>query len=282
MTTVIGVHGAGCYAGSHPDEAVVAARSAEWTEALAAGLGRTPSTLDLRYVYYAPVLRQGRPAAQSGDPDIALDHLDAVSTELAAQWIDALDLPEATPQGRLTAPLRHLAQVVATKFDLDGKATKRFVATFFPDVAAYVAGPDDSIRQQVRTQVADAIADSGARVVIAHSLGTVVAYEALHARPDLEIDLLLTLGSPLALPHAVFHRLDPAPVDGVGRKPPNVRRWVSIADAGDPITILRPLRKYFPDVDLDPPSESISLFDFHRAVRYLRCAATATTIDPYL
>ena len=35
---------------------------------------------------------------------------------------------------------------------------------------------------------------------MAHSLGTVVAYEALHAHPGLHVYLLVTLGSPLALP----------------------------------------------------------------------------------
>ena len=36
--------------------------------------------------------------------------------------------------------------------------------------------------------------------VMAHFLGTVVAYEALHAHPDLHVYLLVTPGSPLALP----------------------------------------------------------------------------------
>ena len=35
---------------------------------------------------------------------------------------------------------------------------------------------------------------------MAHFLGTAVAYEALHAHPDLHVYLLVTLGSPLALP----------------------------------------------------------------------------------
>ncbi len=34
---------------------------------------------------------------------------------------------------------------------------------------------------------------------MAHFLGTVLAYEALHAHPDLHVYLLVTLGSPLAL-----------------------------------------------------------------------------------
>ncbi len=35
---------------------------------------------------------------------------------------------------------------------------------------------------------------------MAHVLGTVVAYEALHAHPDLHVYLLVNLGSPLVLP----------------------------------------------------------------------------------
>ena len=34
---------------------------------------------------------------------------------------------------------------------------------------------------------------------MAHFLGTVVVYEALHAHPDLHVYLLVTLGSPRAL-----------------------------------------------------------------------------------
>ncbi len=37
---------------------------------------------------------------------------------------------------------------------------------------------------------------------MAHVLGTVVAYEALHAHPDLHVYLLVTLASPLLCPGA--------------------------------------------------------------------------------
>jgi len=117
--------------------------------------------------------------------------------------------------------------------------------------------------------------------VIAHSLGAVVAYEALHAHPELQVDLLVTLGSPLALPGAVFDRLHPRPCSGIGRRPANVRNWVNISDYGDPIAILRPFTTYFPSVDLDL-TESVGLFDFHRAARYLACASLAATLQPLL
>lgn len=117
--------------------------------------------------------------------------------------------------------------------------------------------------------------------MIAHSLGTVVAYEALNAHPELDLDLLVTLGSPLALPGAVFPRLQPPPTGGTGPRPASVRRWVNISDYGDPIAILRPLKTYFPSVDLDL-TESVGLFDFHRAARYLACASLAATLQPVL
>ncbi len=150
----------------------------------------------------------------------------------------------------------------------------------FPEVARYLAGDDAPARAQVRECVANTIAQRQARIVIAHSLGTVVAYEALHAHPDLKVDLLVTLGSPLALPDAIFHRLQPRSGAAASPRPANVRRWVNISDYGDPIAILRPFTRYFPDVDLDL-TESVGLFDFHRAARYLACASLAS-LQPLL
>lgn len=78
------------------------------------------------------------------------------------------------------------------------------------------------------------------QVVIVHSLGTVVTYEALHAHPELNVELLLTLGAPLAMPRAVFDRLNPHPTSSsapLGARPASLARWVNIADPGDPVAI---------------------------------------------
>jgi hypothetical protein len=281
MTAIVGVHGVGNYVPGQPPETVAARRSADWATAIAAGLGSQPSALDLTVAYYAPLLHAGQPTTQAAvvDPDRALDTLDPGTEALARSWIEALELPEATVEGRLAVPLRHAVSVAADRFSLNGRLTKLFVTVCFPEVARYLA--DDTARDQARDQVAATIADRRARVVIAHSLGTIVAYEGLHAHPDLEIDLLVTLGSPLALPGAVFPRLQPPPRGGTGQRPPNVRRWVNISDYGDPIAILRPFKTYFPGADLDL-TESVGLFDFHRAARYLACASLAATLQPLL
>ena len=66
------------------------------------------------------------------------------------------------------------------------------------------------------------------KVLLGHSLGSVVAYEAAHLMQP-PLPLLLTLGSPLGLQTIVYQRLRPQPPGF----PLNVRRWVNVADRDD-------------------------------------------------
>ena len=69
---------------------------------------------------------------------------------------------------------------------------------------------DAALRTSVRQAVAGQLSDD-TRVVVAHSLGTVVAYEVLcSVGAPLSLSFV-TLGSPLGLPNLVFDRLQPAP-----------------------------------------------------------------------
>src|SRR5690242_3617575 len=66
-----------------------------------------------------------------------------------------------------------------------------------------------TLDQRIRDRVHAALGD-GPAIVVAHSLGSVVAYEALHDwRGD--VPLLVTLGSPLAMRAVVWPRLRPTP-----------------------------------------------------------------------
>ena len=80
----------------------------------------------------------------------------------------------------------------------------------------------------------------GAGDVVAHSMGTVIAYQVLCARPDLHVRQFVTLGSPLATPGLVLDRLDPAPVDGVGAWPACVEEWTNVAAENDLATLAAP------------------------------------------
>jgi pimeloyl-ACP methyl ester carboxylesterase len=78
-----------------------------------------------------------------------------------------------------------------------------------------------------------ALVDDDTRVVVGHSLGSVVAYRAFLRSPQWTVDTLVTLGSPLA---AGFVRSTFGDaVDGVAPWPGQTRRWVNVAAISDKV-----------------------------------------------
>ena len=80
-------------------------------------------------------------------------------------------------------------------------------------------------------------------LLIAHSMGSVIAYDSLweltHSTRDrVLVDLLLTMGSPLGQRY-MQERLKGASNTGHGRYPNNVRQWKNLAAIGD-LTALDP------------------------------------------
>lgn len=104
------------------------------------------------------------------------------------------------------------------------------------------------VRSEVRARV-DRVLGDDTELVLAHSLGTLVSYEVLCARPELR-PALVTMGSPLGTPF-VFDQLRPAPVDGVGVWPGSVRSWTNVVAVGDPATGGRGLSGRFGDRVVD-------------------------------
>ena len=249
--------------------------AARWTASLAdgyrdAGLDRPAPPLAA--AYYAHLLDD----EAQGDSD--LDYLSPQQQAWAEAWMAAAGLPVDQMQGPGTFPLRPGLDWLAGRWRGGSKAIGRQMAAFLTEVYAYMTRP--TVREECRQIVADALDRSGARIVVAHSLGSVVAYEALHAFPDREVDLLVTLGSPLGLPGVIFEGLVPGPAGGQGARPPGVRRWVNIADQGDLVALPRRLGDRFP---VDHHDEtSIAAADFHTLGNYLACGLTAAAIDPYV
>jgi hypothetical protein len=284
--TVVAVHGVGNSFGADvtPErkEELRAVRAAAWAGHLAEGLGTTAERIDLDFAYYADRLLP-RIAEQGGGSPDGID--DPLEQEMLTAWSTRLGVPMEVVQGHLTVPLRQITSWVAARFDLAEGPLSVFIRVLFREVAAYLREPDSSVRLAAREEVAERIARKRPDVVIAHSLGSVVAYEALHAHPELRPDLFLTLGSPLALPQVVFHRLHPTPQgeppNVFGLRPPSAGRWVNIADPGDPVSVPPQLSRHFKGIALDHTA-AIAPFDFHQARNYLRSAATAATIGPYL
>jgi hypothetical protein len=225
---------------------------------------------DLAAAYYAHLLvdqAQSEPSLATLTPD---------QQTLMWNWLCQLGLPQEQAQGPLTAPLRLGLDWLSRRTGRGADVLARIMTAVLGDVYAYLTRPP--VRRRVREVVAEAIAEHRPRIVLAHSLGSVVAYEVLHELGT-PVELLVTLGSPLGLGGSVFNGLDPAPVGGAGARPPGVRRWVNIADPGDLVAVPRRLGDRFP---VDRHDEAyVGPVDFHTMGGYLACGLTAAAVAPY-
>ncbi|MFD4620814.1 hypothetical protein [Streptomyces sp. NPDC058475] len=262
MTRLLGIHGVRNYKAVDTSPHLGSARlRADWLGAL----GASAPALDLETAYYADLLRSERQSAELDD--------DALT--LVEQWALAWGIDPSGAQGRATGWLRWICGQVAERTAQRPALVEKSVKLFFPEVTRYFATGRAAVRERVRAAMIRHRPD----VVVAHSLGSVVAYETLHELAgELDVQLLLTLGSPLALPNAIFHRLDPDPSKGRGTKPPSVRRWVNIADVGDFVAIPKgELARVFSGVE-ELPEISIAPVWPHSVLDYLKHPAVTKAI----
>lgn len=104
-------------------------------------------------------------------------------------------------------------------------------------------GVGEATRAPLTAELEAAWADGARVMLIGHSLGSVIAYDALwelsHERGSRgRVDLFVTMGSPLAT-HFIRRRLRGAGRTGREAYPTNIRRWVNFSARGD-MTALHP------------------------------------------
>ncbi|MFC5645374.1 hypothetical protein [Kitasatospora cinereorecta] len=205
--------------------------------------------------FYGDLFRPSGQYLAAGDPPYtAADVEDGFERELLAAWWraaaesdpgvvapDADDTLVATPES-VQAALRALS---GSKFFAN--LALRAVVADLKQVRAYLT--DQQLRDRARSRVMARIGPD-TRVVVAHSLGSVVAYEALCALPGHQVRALVTIGSPLGIPNLVLHRLQPTPT-GEGKE---VRgawpggehlQWTNLAATGDVVALVKDLRPVF-------------------------------------
>lgn len=142
---------------------------------------------------------------------------------------------------------------------------------------SYLASPER--RRQARDKVAKTIEQSGVEVVVAHSLGSIVTYEALHPYPDLGVEAWSR-----SIPRSecqepsstcwIRHPTRPA----TGRAP-NLRQWVNIGETGDLVALPRWPGDRFP---IDSRHEAhMSAVDLHTLDTHLGSGLTASALTPH-
>ncbi len=130
--------------------------------------------------------------------------------------------------------------------------------------------PDLQARMRARME---SLVDGDTRVIVAHSLGSVLSYIALSNHPDWKVDTYITLGSPLASP--MLDGLAGSFVDDFGAWPGSVKRWVNVRALDDKACSVSLTERFGPKV------EEVVVDNGHRAHApepYLNSAVTGGAI----
>ncbi|MFJ3673900.1 hypothetical protein ACIPSE_46440 [Streptomyces sp. NPDC090106] len=248
MARVVAVHGIG------QQVAGETTMMTKWWPAIAdgvrrAGAGGVVSQSDVEMAFFGDVFRPPGELLAVGDSVwTAADVEKGFERELLAAWWraaaesdpavvppEAQEMLAATPRSvqvalRALSGSRFFAGIAIRAMVGDMKQVRRYLT-------------DPQVRAVVRGRVLDTLGED-TRVVVAHSLGSVVAYEALCARPGHRVRALVTLGSPLGVRHLIFDRLLPNPGTWPGDEQ---LKWTNIADEGDVVALVKDLRPCFGD-----------------------------------
>lgn len=112
------------------------------------------------------------------------------------------------------------------------------------ETETYFANRDNiacHVRQLQKIPLREAVERGDRVLLIGHSMGSIIAYDALWELDHLEnirecVDCFLTLGSPLGMNY-VQRRLIGHAGQGVRQYPRNIRRWVNISARGDLVAL---------------------------------------------
>jgi hypothetical protein len=250
MALVVGVHGiAQQLLGANQLEAA-------WLPALRDGVaaagGTVPPEALLRMAFYGGLYRDPGHQRAAGDRAWRPEELaDDEAELLLALWQAAAEAeparvmaPAAVTRGTPQLVQKGLLALSRSKFFTS--VSQSAMIGDLKQVRRYLREP--ALREAAQRAVHDTV-QPDTRVLIAHSLGSVVAYEALHRHghePNwAQLDSLITLGSPLGIPNLIFEALQPAPQRGIGAWPPRIRRWVNISDDGDIVALCKQLAPLF-------------------------------------
>lgn len=125
------------------------------------------------------------------------------------------------------------------------RATAEETNRYFQNVDSVASNIREYLKQELRP-----VLNKGDKVLlIAHSFGSVIAYDTLWALSQLEqlevkLDMFLTIGSPLGMNY-VQRRLLGNQHNGEVKYPSNIRNWVNISAEGDVTTMDRCLSDDF-------------------------------------
>ena len=176
--------------------------------------------------------------------DFALDAT-SVTDVIEQPGAGRLDIHEAT------STIRRLARWLYTLGDwlpfLIPHVANERMELHLRDLRRYCRNENDiaeHTRQMLKLPLRAASEANRPVLLIAHSMGSVIAFEALRQTshddgPVVAVDLLLTMGSPLGQRY-IQKRLEGHEKAGILHWPNNIRRWINLSAVGD-LTAIDPI-----------------------------------------
>ena len=169
----------------------------------------------------------------------------------------------------LPTPVAKLASSLERRF---GVASKLLFFGDLTQVRRYQR--DDALAERVLARVRDGLVLGSPKIMVGHSLGSIVAYEALCLTADHGVSTLITIGSPLGM-KSIRKGLRVAGLDRDPGLPLGVTRWVNVYDPNDPVALAGGLAAHWSEVtDRTVDNES----EPHSATHYLSKKETGEAV----
>ena len=252
-TVIIGIHG---LANKPP----VDEKTRWWRDAITEGLSRNEgldgAAFGFAFVYWAD-LRYETPLASDA---LAEPYRPQAASEPLPAEADAPGLTGQDVLATLYAGIDRIEALTGITLVDDVILEHRF-----DDLWHYHG--ERAFAAEVRTRLSERLAEfRGHRILlVAHSMGSVIAYDVLRLlerdAPDLHVEHLVTVGSPLGLAKV---KMKIASEFGATRVPNNLRHWTNLADGNDIVTVTGTLAE-----DYTPSDTGVAIAD-HRVVNDYR------------
>ncbi len=272
MGKIIGIHGLS----NKPERKQLAQW---WKDAMQEGLRRNRGLeveLDFTSVHWADFMHgphdpNPEPYEKSGDTPLK---------RYNDGWIDTVLAKTLDIGGDLLDDVKRFFNVRHT--------AEAFLERKLPDLHRYYEEP--AVRKELRSRLEKALLDNQSEriMLIAHSMGSIIAYDVLRKlgrkHPDFRLRHFVTIGSPLGLPH-VLYKIEKE--HSRARTPSVVDRWTNFADRRDPVAA-----DVFLKGDFEANDRGVEVVDdlvindypgnTHKSYGYLRAPEVSDVIRAFL
>lgn len=268
MADLVLVHGMGAQGSSRLEHLEI------WRAALAKGLSDVRAATiypDLEFVFYGHLYNDGK--ADDGPLLQISDLSSGLEQDFATAMAESLsDGPAAEPD-KLDVPggVQWAVRLLERHQFMDGVQTR--IIQYVKQVNRYLT--DAAFKRKVWTEMSTAMATQP-RAIVAHSLGTVVAYDWLRSHPNTSATTLITLGSPLGF-RGIRKQLHPGLDRSPAPWPKGVTTWLNVAAKKDPVALVKVLNGMFAGPVDDQPAAN-ARGAAHDATEYLKNVHTAEAL----